>query len=264
MIMPRPLMIAVTLALAPLPAFASIAMSSGSSSLPVTSFNVPFFNLNDNPLPVGSAAASALFIGQGWGVTGPVDGDYWEYAVGAPSAGNLQLMGQYNPTSPPPPSPTVDPGKYQNVVSFTPTGLAPRLGGMLDNAYTGVTSFLFADNINTFSMVALDAGVTSGDGLGGPVTFSFYARNGGLLQSINWAKAVDGAIVFRSSAVDIAGIQIQHQDPRGLAFQTLQFGVEVPVPVPAALLLPGLAALGLMRRSRAGRPRQRGGFLTAS
>jgi MYXO-CTERM domain-containing protein len=85
--------------------------------------------------------------------------------------------------------------------------------------------------------------------LGGPVSFAFFDRQGFLLQRLNLAKAEDKSFLFQSDLVNIAGLQITHEDPRGLEFVGLRFGITpAPAPAPMALVLTGLAALGLARR----------------
>lgn len=250
--MARPFVVALALITAPLPAAAIVTMDFGTTSLPETPFTVPFFELDNAPLQISATAqANSLFLGQSYALT-PAStnpdslGQIWEYATGAPTAGNLALVGQYGMSG-------IDADKFQNVASFTaPAPLRPRIAGMLNNTSNGIVSFIFASNINTFSMEILDAGVNHGDGKGGPAQFSFFGRDGTLLQTINWSKAVDGQIVFRSDSIDIAGFQLSQQDPFGLLYQVLKFGVEVPAPAPFAMVGGGLALLGLMRRRRVG------------
>lgn len=234
-----------------LSAQAAIVMDSGSAPVAVVPFDLNFFKYDDTSLNLsGLGAANSLFTGQGWSLTiaqDPAFGLSWEEPVGAPSAGPLSLTGQYSPGyTPPAPSPAVDSSKLQNVVT------SDRLGGMVDNQFFGVTSILFAADANTFGVEILDAGITSNDGNGGPLHFAFFNRNGSLLQQFDITKAEDGNLRFLSNAVDIAGVQIWHQDPRGLEFRTLRFGV-VPEPGTAGLVLGAVVLLmaGIRRSSSA-------------
>ncbi|WP_157817953.1 PEP-CTERM sorting domain-containing protein [Candidatus Thiodictyon syntrophicum] len=269
-IMPRPSVIALSLVLgflAAAPAAAVTMSFDPVTTLPIAAFPANFANLNNSfvELTTGLSVrgwASALFAGQGWALR-PVDpntGVAWEQPVGSPTPNTtLALMGQYPPypVVPPPPSPPVNGGLFQNVntFEFLPAGIVARIGGMINDRYQGVISFLFAENVNTFSAEVLDAGVHEGDLLGGPAWFSFFDRNGAQLgATIEWNRAVDGTITFKSDKSDIAGVQIWERDPLGFEFRnSLRFG-DTPEPAPLVLLLAGLAALGLMRRSRSGEP----------
>ena len=249
---------AMALAAASLPSAAVVTMSNDILRPPGTAFQTPFFPYDNTPLSFSDRAyASALFAGQGWTVTQAVEpllGIPWEVPVGDPTPGaELSLLGQYPPTTPapPPPSDPVDVAKIQNVASFAipSLGLRPRFGGMKDNEYLGVTSIIFADNIEAVSLEIIDAGITENDGKGGPVNFRLFGRQGQELGAFDIPNVKDGFVTFRSSAIDIAGIQIWHQDPRGLEFAT----IVVPIPATIALLLAGVAGLAVTRRSVRGR-----------
>lgn len=245
-----------------LPASAVIVLDPTASPLPITPFTPNFFPNppSNDPLPIGNSAfASSLFAGQGWRYTTETDPQTlapWESPDGSPTAlTDLALLGQFGVT--PPGSPAVDETKLQNVISFDPgAGLLDRFGGMVDNSYQGVTSILFLENLNTFSIEVLDAGIDESQIDAGPLHFAFYGRDGNLLQQFDMT-ASNGTLNFRSTAIDIAGVQIWHQDPRGLEFRTLQFGV-VPIPATLGLILLGLVVLSLKSRAL---PTETGRFL---
>ena len=273
LLMLRSLAAAFLVALTPLTTQAVVFMDFGRPPLPVVTFEENFFKLDNTPLTFsGGARAQSLFAGQGWGFTDQAaNGEYWEYPIPPATPVPLALMGQYNATTPPgpydPPTPAPGPAlaqdKYQNVVSFTPPGLRPRMGGLLyqpgipvpTSYFDGVTSFLFSQAVNTFSAVVLDAGITKNDDNGGPVWFAFYDQLGALLQLIEWSKAKDGPILFWSTTENIRGLQIYHQDPYGLEFESITFGVWAATPDTVALLMGGMLPLvyALRRRRVVGR-----------
>lgn len=249
---------AIALGVLPLPSAAVVTMSNDVLRPAPASFEFPFFRYDNTPLSISDRAyASALFAGQGWGTTQaiePVFQSPWEIPVGDPTPGaELSLLGQYPPVdpAPPPPSNSVDETKIQNVASFglPGSGLRPRFGGMNNNYYLGVTSIIFADNLEAISLEIIDAGINQGDGNGGPVNFRLYGRQGQVLGAFEIPRAEDGFVTFRSSANDLAGIQIWHQDPRGLEFST----IVLPIPATVALLLAGIAGLAVSRLSLRGR-----------
>jgi len=257
MIRLKPFGLVLVLATVALPA-AAVIVQIERSYLPVTTFGT-LNTLDNSELDLGGGArASSLFAGQGWAYSDVGQDEWapWESPVGSPVAGtNLALIGQYPPVVPVPPgpSPAVDTTSRQNVYSpnFPPgSGLLDRFGGSVNGVFYGVTSILFETNINTFSTGVLDAGINPGDNLGGPLWLAFYGRTGELLQDpFLFPRAETGQISFRSSEINIAGLQIWHQDPRGLAFRTVQFGIELPEPTTLGLVLLGLAAsLGLSKR----------------
>lgn len=245
----------VSLALVPfaLPASAAIVLNLNPVPLAITAFTPNFFPSppSNDPLPIGGRAyASSLFAGQGWRYTTETDPQTlapWESPNGTPTAlTDLGLIGQYG--TPPSGSPVVDITKFQNVISADPgPGFLDRFGGMVDNSYQGVTSLLFLENINAFALQVLDAGINETQADAGPLHFAFYGRQGNLIQQFD-LTASNGTLNFWSTDIDIAGIQIWHQDPRGLEFRTLQFGV-VPIPATLGLILLGLAAWRLSSRT---------------
>jgi hypothetical protein len=249
-------MVALALATVVWPASAVITIDPNPAPLGITKFDPNFWRWDNTPLSISERAwASALFVGQGWDYTAKAVGEAapWEFSLGLPTAStDLALMGQYPPTVPPPGLPPVDNTLLQNVVSFDPGApLLDRFGGMIDNYYNGVTSILFRDDVNTFVTDILDAGINIGDDFGGPLHFAFYGRKGNFLQQFDLTKAVTGSIHFNSTAIDIAGVQIWHEDPRGLEFRKLQFGiVSTPIPATLGLVLFGLAALGRQSKRR--------------
>ncbi|WP_157639539.1 hypothetical protein [Lamprocystis purpurea] len=236
-----------------LPASAVIVLNPTAPPLAITPFTPNFYPNppSNDPLPIGNSAfASSLFAGQGWRYTTEKDPQTlapWELPDGTPTAlTDLALLGQFGVT--PPGSPAVDETKLQNVVSFDPgAGFLDRFGGMVDNSYQGVTSILFLENLNAFSLQVLDAGINESQVDAGPLHFAFYGRQGNLLQEFDMT-ASNGTLNFLSTDIDIAGVQIWHQDPRGLEFRTLQFGV-VATPETLGLILLGLAALRLASRA---------------
>jgi hypothetical protein len=244
------------------PASALIALDPVAPPLAITPFTADFFPdpPSNDSLPIGGRAyASSLFAGQGWRYTPETDdqtGAPWESPNGTPTAlTDLALRGQFGAT--PAGSPPVDTTKLQNVVSFDPgPGFLDRFGGMVDSNYQGVTSILFLENLNAFSLQVLDAGIDESQIGAGPLHFAFYGRQGNLLQLFDMT-ASNGTLNFRSTRIDIAGVQIWHQDPRGLEFRTLQFGV-VPIPATLGLILFGLVALSLTSRAF---PTETGRFL---
>ena len=238
--------IAAGLLCLPALAHSAIVMETGAAPVSVVPFQTNFFAFDDSSLGLsGLGAANSLFTGQGWDLTAAQDpalGLSWELPVGSPTPGPLALAGQYSPSyTPPGPSPAVDPTKIQNVAS------SDRFGGMVDNQFLGITSILFDADANTFGVEILDAGITQNDGNGGPLHFAFYDRGGSLLQQFDITQAVDGNLRFLSDAVDLAGVQIWHQDPRGLEFRTLRFGV-VPEPGTVVLVSIALVLLTSLRR----------------
>jgi len=243
----------LSLATVALPASAVIVLNPNPPPLDVTPFTPNFFPPppSNEPLQIGGRAiASSLFAGQGWQYTTETDPQTkapWESPDGTPTAlPELSLVGQFG--APPPGSPAVDPTKLQNVISFDPgPGFLDRFGGMVDNYYQGVTSILFLENINTLALQVLDAGINESQTDAGPLHFVFYDRQGNLLQQFDMI-ASNGTLNFQSTDIDIAGVQIWHQDPRGLEFRTLQFGI-VPIPATLGLILLGLAALRLSSRA---------------
>jgi hypothetical protein len=252
------------------PAVASISLTVGQT-IKATSydfFDETKFNTSGIPIALSDGAyAAALFNGQGAGVTAPgvggnaalnaamgVPGGYggpWEFATGLPEADQpLALLGQPG---------TAVPLVLQDVlVAKPPDPVVGRISGMLNGMTNGVISFLFADNIKIFSMSLIGSGRNPNDGYGGPIWFDFFGRQGEHLQTISVPTVVDTAYSFVSSGLDIAGVQITHQDPFGLGYSRMWFGV--PEPSALGLLVMGLAAM----RIRPGSWRQRWSGRTAA
>jgi len=225
------------------------------------------------------ARASALFVGQGWRNTavGADEFQPWESPDGNPTSGtSLALLGQFPPPAPPVGSPPVNPAFPQNAASFPndsdPT--ASVFGGLVNGLFYGATSVLFRENIDAFSLKLSGSGINKDDGLGGPVWFAFFDRMGTRLQCeqnsilsdvCTFPKATDIFLNFGSTQKDIAGLQVWHQDPRGLSFTNMEF-IPLSAPVPATLLLTlfGLAQLGLLKRTvaRSSAKNQRTGWLS--
>jgi hypothetical protein len=251
------------------PAVASVSLTIGQTirASSYDFFDETKYNTSGTPIALnGGAYAAALFNGQGAGVTAPfvggnadlnaamnVAGGYggpWEYATGTPLANqNLALLGQPG---------TAFPVVLQDVFVGKPDPGVGRISGMLDNMTNGVISFLFEDNIQIFSMNLIGSGRNPGDGYGGPIWFDFFGRQGELLERISVSKVVDTPYSFVSSGLDIAGVQITHQDPFGLGYSRMWFGV--PEPSVLGLLVMGLAAM----RIRPGPWRQRWNGRTAA
>lgn len=226
-------------------------------------FNTTQFNYEGTPLTLSDGTkAAALFAGQGAAATPPgvggnsdlnaiYGGGYggaWEVVTGAPTPGvSLALQGQ------PATGPTNN--IFQDVWTYKPTGAEGRIYGSLDNTNNGVISFLFQNNINLFSIRLIGSGRNPGDGYGGPMSFQFFDRLGVSLGLFIIPKAVDGPIGFRSSRIDIAGVQILTQDPFGIGYSRMWFGT--PAPTSLALMAPGLVVAVWSMRCLRKRPAAR-------
>jgi hypothetical protein len=122
-------------------------------------------------------------------------------------------------------------------------------GGLLDtpDQAHGAVSILFDAGVDVFGLDLIGANVTPDLGVNEPgkVYFQFFGANGALIDS-KAVTAFDGSLWFQATGTSFRGVTITTDDYQGIAYYNLRF---TPTPPVLALMLLGLGALRLSRRS---------------